>query len=424
VNQPTREARVVATVFILACLPSTLGLVWLAAVEARTYWLHLLALLSFAAAGCVLIRQLSRRRVRVHFFLTLSALVLVLATPEVLLRVVRFRYELGVEFGYPRSFQRFARDPDLFWTFPQDEPGVNSLGFRGPEIQAKPEGACRLLFLGDSIVAQGLAPVVVDTLAAGPSVEAISLAVPGYSSYQGRVLVEKHAAAIEPDIVVVFYGWNDHWLARGAIDSAKIIAPPSWKTRLLDTTYRRFRTLQVFSYLLVRATTLSSVRVPLDEYVKNLDWIGRRFERDGVPMVLVTAPTSHYRLGVPDHLVELGLAKDERSIVRLHRNYNRALRELATANRWPVLDLERMLESSEDLAELFTEDGIHLTAKGLDRVGGLIADSLDGLSCLRAPETGTSSPRGSTVPRVRRGGSTSRSPRSVGAIPRRSCRAA
>jgi hypothetical protein len=117
--------------------------------------------------------------------------------------------------------------------------------------------------------------------------------------------------------------------------------------------------------------------VPLDQYRGNLAHILEVFEVQGVPVVLITAPTSHYRLGVPDYLVELRFVEDKAAAVSLHRAYNQAVREVAqgAAEGVFLLDLEAAFEDLDDetLAEVFTEDGIHLTAQGKTLVGGLVA---------------------------------------------------
>lgn len=51
-----------------------------------------------------------------------------------------------------------------------------------------------------------------------PGVHAINLGVSGYSSYQGRLVMERHLATIRPDVVVVSFNFNDR-ATRGEPDS-------------------------------------------------------------------------------------------------------------------------------------------------------------------------------------------------------------
>ena len=47
-----------------------------------------------------------------------------------------------------------------------------------------------------------------------PDVDAINRGVPGYSSYQGRVLLDAAVLGLEPDVVVISYGYNDRRMVR------------------------------------------------------------------------------------------------------------------------------------------------------------------------------------------------------------------
>jgi hypothetical protein len=74
--------------------------------------------------------------------------------PELALRTAEFRYEPGIQIGFPkpRNFLRFDVDPELFWKLPSSRSDVDSLGFIGDEIPVpKPPDTYRILFLGDSM---------------------------------------------------------------------------------------------------------------------------------------------------------------------------------------------------------------------------------------------------------------------------------
>jgi lysophospholipase L1-like esterase len=342
------------------------------------YWPYLnLSLVGLALAGWLAIRYLARRGKNVDWFLSIAALNLLLLAPELILRQLDFRYETGIQFGYPRltHFESFILDDELFWRLRPERPGVNSWGFPGPEIALpKPANTYRLLFLGDSVAQQGY-PAIVETLLNQPGnqaprrIESVSLALSGYSTYQGRVLVNKYGDSLGPDLVLVCYGWNDHWLAYGDIDSKKKIRlDQSAVGQLSRELYHRSRLLQGLRYLLIpwlgADQPLAVVRVPADEYRENLLYIGSFFSERNVPIIFITPPTSHHRLGVPDYLVDEGFALDKASVLALHQHYNQIAREVTTARAWPLLDLEREWAARPDLAEIFIQDGIHLTPAG------------------------------------------------------------
>ena len=82
----------------------------------------------------------------------------------------------------------------------------------------------RIIYLGDSCTQQGF-PGIIERLlnyffgTDSLRFECITLAVSGYSSYQGKVMAEMYGGLFEPDLVVVLFGWNDHWQAYHSIDS-------------------------------------------------------------------------------------------------------------------------------------------------------------------------------------------------------------
>ncbi len=103
----------------------------------------------------------------------------------------------------------------------KNEPGsVNTWGFRDAEHEvAKAPGVQRILLLGDSI-AYGLrvepyadtAPARLQVLlnADGIATEVINFGVPGYDTGQEIELLKTRGLALEPDIVIVAYCFNDH----------------------------------------------------------------------------------------------------------------------------------------------------------------------------------------------------------------------
>ncbi|MEW6110531.1 MAG: GDSL-type esterase/lipase family protein [Thermodesulfobacteriota bacterium] len=320
------------------------------------------------------------------WLLTIAAFNLVIVAPEMALRAVGFTYESGVQYGKPRdkAWVRLVPDKDLMWTFPPSAPGVNSLGFHDKEIQKpKPDGVYRILFLGDSCTEQGFPDLVELFLNAGNTnpkrqFESITMAVTGYTSHQGKVMAEKHGAMAEPDLVVVYFGWNDHWQATGAPDADhKGLPPRSWWEQ------SRLNHLRVFQAIRKMSAAISphpadlpvgELRVSPDQYRKNLLRIGELFSARNVPVIYITAPTSQYRLGVPDVLIERGFVPDKATGVRLHKSYNEIAREAAKRPMSHLLDLETEFERLPHPEELFMKDGIHFTSAGLALVAKRVSE--------------------------------------------------
>jgi lysophospholipase L1-like esterase len=323
----------------------------------------------------------SHRRGRpARWALAVVTLLLVVVVPELALRLTEFRYESGIAFGFPRraEFRRFVPDERLFWRLAQE-----------PEHDTRETGDAVVLFLGDSVTYQGYPDQVEGLLATklGPStrVRCLSLAVPGYSSHQGVLLAEEKGRAIAPRVVVVLFGWNDHWLAYGAVDADREPAAPSrGPARVVESVRRRLRLLQALDWAahLGRAPEpLGEVRVPADRYRQNLEEILRVFRSQGVPVVFLTAPSTHRRLGVPRYLVERGFARDEAAVLSLHEDYNEIVRETARLRDATLLDLAADFDrlSSSELEALFLTDGIHLSTRGAAVVSHLVANAVEDL---------------------------------------------
>jgi lysophospholipase L1-like esterase len=344
------------------------------AISARlALWPAAFAFLAVGALGAYAVARRANAGRGGGPWLSLAVLNVVLAVPELGLRSADFRYVSGVEFGYPTptEFVAFAPDRDLFWKLPSDDPLANSFGFFGAEPRVpKPANTWRWLVLGDSCSQQGypnawpeVATLALHSIARTREVDEVNFALSGYSSHQGRVLAERYGALLAPDLVAVYFGWNDHWLAWGAVDADKRIDPS------FERVYRWSRLLQAARKLAdgvrgARATPLDRTRVPIDTYRANLTAICAAFSARGSKVVLLTAPSAIDLTGVADYLLSRPFARDAESVTRLHREYNAVVREVAAANGAMLVDLERDFEHGNDRARLFLADGIHLSDAG------------------------------------------------------------
>jgi lysophospholipase L1-like esterase len=114
-------------------------------------------------------------------------------------------------------------DPLLFWTMSPDivrshEKKTNSLGLRGPEIPAKDPGEFRILSLGESTTYAGrllyeetYSKRVEMLLGSvdGRSLRVINAGQPGYTLFQGVVYLRHRGLLLEPDAVMIYFGYND-----------------------------------------------------------------------------------------------------------------------------------------------------------------------------------------------------------------------
>ena len=297
---------------------------------------------------------------------------------EVGLRVSGFEKPTRIEamqFTFPlddynaQSEQPYLqRDPLLFWKPVPGVMGHNTHGTRGPEFQIpKPEGLFRVVAVGDSCTHFGTIPYprllerLLQEIAPG-RFEVVNAGVIGFTSHQGLTRMKTDVARWEPDLVTAYFGWNDHWLARGLRDSAQR-THPSLARRLHDA----FGGLRFYQLLVwgVQSTMVASApeyRVSLDEYSFNLTEIAEAAEELGAEIWFITAPHA-LDLGIPGYLEGSGEVDDSTTLVALHRSYNERVRQTAAKLQVPLLDLEREFDA-RDKRPLFVDDHIHLSAAG------------------------------------------------------------
>ncbi len=115
-------------------------------------------------------------------------------------------------------FQQWVLAPDQIYTEGEVTFAINELGFRGPAPEQKVPTAFRILTLGDGSVVdphQGKGeswPERLGTVlkeAGFSNVEAFNAGVPGYSSRHTLSLYLDRIRALEPDLLVVYQGWED-----------------------------------------------------------------------------------------------------------------------------------------------------------------------------------------------------------------------
>jgi len=259
----------------------------------------------------------------------------------------------------------FLRDPELFWRF---RPGqtitsrffegktyrINSDGLRGPEI-SRTDDKSLVILLGNSCmfgwgvdyensVAGQLATMV------GEDHHVANAGIPGYSSFQGRILFERQLAALQPDVVVVMFGWNDQWAAASEIADKDQRFPPA-----VIVTVQNWLS-QWHSYRLMKRLWLRSIepdpdslfdrqapvyRVGLADFRDNLATISSSARDTGARVILITEPQ-------PSNPV-YGESVTNHPAVRQHQRYNRVVRELAARLGVELVDAAEAFQERDDL---------------------------------------------------------------------------
>ncbi|MFN0006566.1 MAG: SGNH/GDSL hydrolase family protein [Planctomycetota bacterium] len=109
----------------------------------------------------------------------------------------------------------FVHDPELGYRLNPETEGFNALSFRGPEpTLGKTPGRTRLLVMGDSVAwdASGFVAMLADAFErrVPGRVEVLNAAIPGYTTHQERVFLERLIGPLRPDVVVLEYCLNDN----------------------------------------------------------------------------------------------------------------------------------------------------------------------------------------------------------------------
>ena len=348
---------------------------------------------------------------RIVFWLLVVVVPLMVA--ETALRTIGFarpRIPMGVQNATCRSSamalnRRFATDAFvadryLLWRL---EPGTNlggipvapdgTLGETAP-AKKKPEGTIRVLCLGDSVSAltyrvfPDIAEHLADAAQTTTTLEVINASVAGYTTEQGRRLWGrlKH---LHPDVVLISYGWNDHFPALNLPDKEL-----GARNVFAAAAHRLFNWSRLYQMAAAPAgsrwhpapdgTTSDTVRVGPDQFAENLEALAEAVRAAGAQPILATQP-SNLTAANARHLRDAGFAVDENAPNALHQSYNNRIRAAAAATGAVLLDVDEAFEF-RDRSRLFEADGMHLSGPGHNVAARLLVGVLRHLGYLTQDE--------------------------------------
>ncbi len=304
--------------------------------------------------------------------LLLAATAIALLLGEGLLRltglgIIKPEIQFGETIGARLDAGTFIFDKDLFWREPEGAPDafhVENHFVRVGDNIAPHDRRLRILCLGDSCVrlSQTNRPFSICLQEAmGPGAEVFNASLPGYTSHQGLVWLKKQLLALKPDVVVVYFGWNDHWRSWGLSDRdfAHSLRPGS--SRLLS--------------LLRSRPQQPPMRLTPTEYRENLVEMARLITSQGGKMVLVLAPhnfnpenTARYR----DNRIVIG-DDDPRD---LHLEYLAEARAVGQHFGVRLYDAATQFAGVAELDRTLRLDGIHPTDPGHQILAQTLADDI------------------------------------------------
>lgn len=275
------------------------------------------------------------------------------------------------------ELMHFQPHPVRMWAPVPGVGFVNADGFQGPQLpRTRAAGTLRVLFLGDSCTNAGPQGYPEQTIEAlrGRSIlaEPLVAACGGYSTTQGLAFL---AEALEwhPDVLVAYFGWNDHWVSPLPDHQ---FAPPGPLGQALTSTLGRLRTYQLLHRwihppasggLLPRdvARIVERARVPPERFQENVRSITRMASSRGARVLWVVPPMAR-------HIVETDksvLIGHTDLLPAVHSHYVGLLRDVVASSpeaqliELPPFDRRTMLA-----------DGIHPSPEG----NRLIAEALAG----------------------------------------------
>ena len=336
--------------------------------------------------------RLSGWRVRVVVATPAAAFLLAMVAGELAARLLLPSLS-PLEFLVTDPFQRahlkdarevgiFEADPLLFWRLKPNLSKVvwdftlvstNRDGLRQPRHRETP-GASRVLALGDSVTFGYRVPLVWPerpathlpnrpypllleealTDALGKPVNVTLLAVPGFTSHQGRAWLEREIGRRKPELVTVCFGWNDV-STRALSDAASM--PTSWP-------HVAARALVIRSQLLMRISGRVRAwhagrappfeewphRVSLSDYIENHLAIARLAKQHGA-RTLVIGPVFRDTEEFPD--IALSLARYRSALAT-------AMRDAGIS----YLEVRSLTESAYPANQSFFGETIHPNARG------------------------------------------------------------
>ena len=111
-----------------------------------------------------------------------------------------------------RGYEMMPSTPHYTYHYPVQ---INALGLRGPEVEAKKPGEVRVFALGDSMTyGQGVAddqtiPAVAQSNDSGRTFTVVNGGVRGYATNQELGMLRELGPTIDPDVIILFWYWND-----------------------------------------------------------------------------------------------------------------------------------------------------------------------------------------------------------------------
>lgn len=275
---------------------------------------------------------------------------------------------------------------------------INSKGFIGKEFsESKQAGVKRILSIGNSVTFspphQNYSSVLEDILADSlddQTTEVIIGAVPGYSSYEALDWCNESLFDLDPNIVLIYIGWNDMGQYHPFGLRYKNIGKYQ-KSSKLSSLLQNIYLLRIGYFFKGRAEK----KLPIDyseltelekdelnnfypeHYEENLIQMISTFKQKGSEVLLISL-TGLISLEEwnEDDINKLyfprNLGKKIKLYKAIHQKYEQALNKVSTLLGVKVIDISALIKNAKLRKSYFT-DTMHVTPEGAKRLGELIS---------------------------------------------------
>lgn len=332
----------------------------------------------------------TRKKLLFSFIAITAALLLAEGT----IRIWAYYYRSAYH-QYNTALGRYELIPNTRFTTNGREFLINSKGFAGPDFDAeKPRGVYRIFALGDSCTIgywKYAYPGVLESLLngnrSGGRFEVINAGIEGYNSEYALRRLKEDVLQYEPDMVIIYIGWND--IMKANPDNLSAVGRYRWIAQLIERSYL-IKAYRKFLFFYLRPLIMKPRVIggeaeahAFDDFVplafqKNLENIIETAREQRILPVLLTLPTV-VKAGMNYEALErenvifpyyAGTYSVDK-FLSLHGSYNAAIRKTAEKYKVELVDLDAIFNRF-DKGDLFW-DTMHPSEKGQR----LIAESLN-----------------------------------------------
>jgi lysophospholipase L1-like esterase len=305
--------------------------------------------------------------------------------------------------------------------FAKHDVRINALGFRGEEIaRRKPRGTLRIVCIGDSTTF-GVwrdSPMIIRFAVDYPAslqrrlraegdqrVEVVNAGVLGYTTAEGLALYLSRVLELDPDVVTVRLGNNDHGLL-GSTEVPPLAGEREYEimSRLPAPAYRLDLTLLAFhAFRRLQAARPQpppgEKHVPLPQFERNLHRFVDQSRAYGVRLAFLDFPYRHLARGptpdekFPSYFTD---ARNLEELHALHAQYQDVVVRVAAETGTPFVRTADELHASPTPA-FSAWDLSHPTAEGGEIIARILAEFLRARGWLGSTEAPTT-PRAAAAP--------------------------